>query len=205
MIRRHALLAPLALAACGGGEVQSRLRILSPGDSLASGQIGTPAGAPLEYLPHRPAERLQEALGLGVEVVDAAQAGQRAVDGRRALPDLLAGQGFRVVLLRWGGADAVSPDPTPLDVFENALFEMVCMCTQAGAQPVLVGMPHFVDFENRLHATDIVIRRLALATRTPRADCWAVPPGRIVAGHPDQAYADALMVPIAQTVREVLS
>jgi hypothetical protein len=174
----------------------SSLRVAVYGDSIASGQLATEPGEPVRYLPVRPAQRLQQLLAGRAVVLERAQAGATVAGALPTLPAQLAADRPDIVVLRFGGADAVLG--TPVDAFAADLARLAAAAVAQGARVLVVGLPHHPDHESALAGLNSAARAIAAGARIPFADTFALPAGDLADGvHPSQEYSDTLTAAIA--------
>ena len=202
-----ALLA-LSLGGCGGGG-DARTDAPKPviemlGDSLTAATI----------LPVPPAQRLRELLHDEYDVQARAVAGatiRQSLTGEsngdivwRWLPfaDQVLADRPSIVLLRWGGSDAVAgTDP---EAFRVLLTQAVRDAKKAGTVYV-VGVIRSVPFELPSAATDRINREVAGAEGVPFINLRDLPFDPVTdtadSLHPSQSYSDRIMKRVADVLR----
>lgn len=206
------LLAALC-AGCGGGSpdespaAPAQRVIEFYGDSLTFGSIEGPAGS-LTRLAVPPVRRAQELLGDSALCVDLSLPGATVADalaGVAMMPfgrfaEHVAGTAASVLVIRYGGADAVRG--TPLANFERDLGEMVSLAQAAGKTVLLVGV--IATQDGATDDFDLAVERTADALGTGFVDVRAVPvtfPDDLADGvHPAQAWSDRITALIAKSL-----
>lgn len=202
------LLTGLAVS-CGGGDAPPVVAVY--GDSLSSGHIAT---APYR-LAVPPVRRLEELATGRFVAIDFSQPGatiHAALTGGDTMPIGPFAQHVKtvpaqIVLLRWGGADALLG--VPVDVFSENLRELVRLTFAADRVPVLVGL-----FQSKSHAAAALQFNPLVKAVATELGVLFIPLDDISCGeadgiHPDQACADAhaarmvqYLVPIADEVKK---
>jgi len=195
------------LSSCGGGS--SSLPVISMyGDSLSSGN----------GLEVPPAPRLSQLLGQRYEVqlrgVSGAIISQSFTSQSRSgvdWPWLAFSQQLKkdhpaIILLRWGGGDAVvNTDP---EVFRSLLTRAVIEAKASGAKVYLIGiipLPETPEFIQRSAANEIINQEVAAQQGVTFIGLRDLPFDRAVDIEPDnvhplQAYSDRIMQRIAQII-----
>jgi acyl-CoA thioesterase-1 len=198
-----------ALCGCGGGEgapAAPAPRVIAfYGDSLTFGSINGPAGT-LTRLAVPPVRRAQDLLGDGALCVDLSLPGATVADalaGAAMMPfgrfaDHVKTTRASVLVVRYGGADAVRG--TPLPDFERDLSAMVNLAQAAGKTVLLVGV--IATPGGATDAYDLAVERTADALGLGFVDVRSVPfalPDDLADGvHPAQAWSDRITAAIVR-------
>ena len=195
-----------ALCGCGGdGAPAAPALIEFYGDSLTFGSINGPAGS-LTRLDVPPVRRAQELLGSAALCIDLSLPGATVADalaGAAMMPfgrfaDHVKTTRASVLVVRYGGADAVRG--TPLPDFERDLSAMVNLAQAAGKTVLLVGV--IATPGGATDAYDLAVERTADALAAGFVDVRAVPyalPDHLADGvHPAQAWSDRITASIVQ-------
>ena len=195
-----------ALCGCGGdGAPAAPALIEFYGDSLTFGSINGPAGS-LTRLDVPPVRRAQELLGSAALCIDLSLPGATVADalaGAAMMPfgrfaDHVKTTRASVLVVRYGGADAVRG--TPLPDFERDLSAMVNLAQAAGKTVLLVGV--IATPGGATDAYDLAVERTADALAAGFVDVRAVPyalPDDLADGvHPAQAWSDRITASIVQ-------
>ena len=199
------LLAALC-AGCGGGDAAQAPRVVEfYGDSLTFGSIAGPSGE-LTRLAVPPVRRAQEWLGDTALCVDLSLPGATVADalaGAAMMPfgrfaDHVKTTRASVLVVRYGGADAVRG--TPLPDFERDLSAMVNLAQAAGKAVLLVGV--IATPGGATDAYDLAVERTADAHGAGFVDVRSVPfalPDDLADGvHPAQAWSDRITAAIVR-------
>ena len=194
-----------ALCGCGGdGAPAAPALIEFYGDSLTFGSINGPAGS-LTRLDVPPVRRAQELLGSAALCIDLSLPGATVADalaGAAMMPfgrfaDHVKTTRASVLVVRYGGADAVRG--TPLPDFERDLSAMLNLAQAAGKTVLLVGV--IATPGGATDAYDLAVERTADALAAGFVDVRAVPfaPEDTADGtHPAQAWSDRITAAIVQ-------
>jgi acyl-CoA thioesterase-1 len=182
------------------------------GDSLTFGNINGPAGT-LTRLAVPPVRRAQDLLGDGALCVDLSLPGATVADalaGAAMMPfgrfaDHVKTTRASVLVVRYGGADAVRG--TPLPDFERDLSAMVNLAQAAGKTVLLVGV--IATPGGATDAYDLAVERTADALGLGFVDVRSVPfalPDDLADGvHPAQAWSDRITAAIVRHLRPLLN
>lgn len=210
-MKRRSLLIPLALlASCGGGGAgpgPADLPLVDlEGDSLTSSHIAVPPGR----LPVPTVRRINELAADRFLAIDNSQPGARIADALNG-SDTMPGDPYaeriktmpaRVVVLRWGGSDAILG--TPPDVFERQLRQMVALTREAGPIPLLVEVINHDQYKAQADTFNAINHRVAADMGVDIVLIRDLPWALIDGIHPDQATADLIDARITdQVLREL--
>lgn len=207
----------LGLLSCGGGGQATDTphpedAVSVYGDSLAAGSYGEPE----QRLSPTPAQRLAEyAKRVVVDYSAPGTSSEDALYGSAPAPFVafdrhIATDPSLVVLLRYGGADAVLG--MAADKTDMAVRTLVRLASWAGKRVVITGISHISpQVGDALLASvaerDALLRRIAAETGTPFIDVRGLPfdASTDLADllHPSRAYSDRITQHIANQLRSI--